>query len=622
MRLATLPLGLTLPLLAVLSLQGEPGTGHPRDPRVIDRQLPDLADYRPVRSAIATRVAAAANIQASQPGYLGIHVEPDEKGRLRIVAVEPKSPAAAGGLQEKDVLLQLGGHTVTDAEQVGSYLRSLAAGETLVVQIEREGKEEHRRCTLGATSRLNAVGGGNRVGLGIRFSEANSQVRVDTVQPDSPAAAAGVKAGDELIQVDDKRIRGTADITAAVTAKQAGQTVALILKRDGKELGLSTRLIPLPTTEAPRSYNAWDIRSNRLFKKPVYRLAVIRIAYPDVKMNPALSTNDWEQTLFSEGTYIGKSATGQQVYGSLNDYYREQSCGKLRVEGKVFEPVLVNRKREEYGQDRNRFALLTEALDKLQARDGADALAGFDGIFFLHAGNRVATNRGGLYWPHRSTMSHKGKRWDYFICPEGQRAMESISVTVHEFGHMLGLPDLYARPESPGSEGLGIWCTMANGHGQDGKPKHFSAWCKIQMGWLEPVVVDPTVKQKLVLAPIEYSPNECLKILIRPDGSEYLLLEVRSKSLSGRDLPEAGLLIWRVVDGRPVLEESHGVAGPDGPGRYLTQVPYPSGVNNAFTPYTTPSSRSLKGGGLPVFITNITRLPDGRVSFLIGYEFM
>ena len=48
------------------------------------------------------------------------------------------------------------------------------------------------------------------------------------------------------------------------------------------------------------------------------------------------------------------------------------------------------------------------------------------------------------------------------------------------------------------------------------------------------------------------------------------------------------------MDGRPVLEESHGIGGPDGPGRFLTQVPYPSGVNTAFTPYTTPSSRSLK----------------------------
>ena len=51
-------------------------------------------------------------------------------------------------------------------------------------------------------------------------------------------------------------------------------------------------------------------------------------------------------------------------------------------------------------------------------------------------------------------------------------------------------------------------------------------------------------------------------------------------------------------------------------------VPFPSKSNTAFTPYTTPSSKSLKGGGLPVYITNIRKLPDGRVTFYVGYEYL
>jgi hypothetical protein len=87
-------------------------------------------------------------------------------------------------------------------------------------------------------------------------------------------------------------------------------------------------------------------------------------------------------------------------------------------------------------------------------------------------------------------------------------------------------------------------------------------------------------------------------------------------------LPAEGLLIWRVIDGRPVLEESHGIAGPQGPNVFLGSIPYPSGSNNAFTPYTTPSSKSLKGDGLPVHITNIRKLPGGRIAFQIGYEYL
>ena len=73
---------------------------------------------------------------------------------------------------------------------------------------------------------------------------------------------------------------------------------------------------------------------------------------------------------------------------------------------------------------------------------------------------------------------------------------------------------------------------------------------------------------------------------------------------------------------RVFLEESHGIEGPGGPNAARTSVPYPSPSNNAFTPFTTPSSRSQLGpGGLPVYITNITRLADGRITFHIGYEY-
>ena len=70
-----------------------------------------------------------------------------------------------------------------------------------------------------------------------------------------------------------------------------------------------------------------------------------------------------------------------------------------------------------------------------------------------------------------------------------------------------------------------------------------------------------------------------------------------------------------------MLEESHGIEGPAGPGSFRDAVPYPSKANNSFTPYTTPSSRSQLGGGLPVHITNIKEHADGRVTFYVGYEF-
>lgn len=357
----------------------------------------------------------------------------------------------------------------------------------------------------------------------------------------------------------------------------------------------------------------------------MYRLAVVLVEYPDVKHNERIATNEWRDFAFSTGTYSNRAnATGQRVYGSMNDFYHENSVGAFGLEGRVFDWVEVSRKRADYAQDTNQFnkaLLLTESLGALLKREGSDALDGFDGLLFIYAGARVRTaNRSGLYWPHRGEFSFGRKRWDYVICPEGGRSMANISMYCHEFGHLLNLPDLYARPENPGSEGLGAWCAMSNDAG-GGRPQHFSAWIKERLGWLKPAVLDPTVKQKLILAPVEGSSRECFKVLVRPGGSEYLLLENRRRIGFDRSLPGEGLVIWRVVGGRPILEESHGVEGAAGPRVFPASVPYPSRANNAFTPYTTPSSRSLLGGGLPVHITNIRELAGGRVAFQIGYEF-
>jgi hypothetical protein len=161
---------------------------------------------------------------------------------------------------------------------------------------------------------------------------------------------------------------------------------------------------------------------------------------------------------------------------------------------------------------------------------------------------------------------------------------------------------------------------MSNQAG-NGRPQHFSAWCKEQLGWLEPAVIDPKVRQKLILTPVEGSSNECYKVLVRSDGTEYLLLENRRKQGFDRSLSAEGLLIWRVNGNRLTLEESHGVEGPAGPRVFLSSVPYPSQANDSFTPYTTPSSRSQLGGGTPVYLTNIRRLTDGKITFQVGYEY-
>jgi len=588
----------------------------PKEPAEKKSPEVDLSEFLTVDKAFRAKETKAGPKAAAQPGYLGVQLGKEEKGKFTIGFVEPDSPAAAAKLQFGDVIQKVDGHTPVDTIQFRDLLQSKAPGDNVKLAVLRGGKPLELTATLGGASRP-MVPGAARVDLGIRTTEEDDGLKVDRVFSSGPAQTAGLKTGDLILKVDDTVVHAGLRISDVIAEKAAGDTVVLRIRRDSKELDMSVKV---PKVEVDPQRMSWDTRSLSIWKKDVYRLAILLIDYPDAEHNAKIGPKDWETALFSSDSFKDKNATGRKVYGSLNDYYREISCGKFHVEGKAFEPVKVSKKRLEYGQDTNRFALLTEVMDKLLAREGKEALKDFDGICFIYSGGRVQTNRGNIYWPHRASFNYQGKRWSYYICGEGNNSqMGDISVFCHEFGHMLGLPDLYARPENPGSEGLGVWCAMSN-QSTGGKPQHFCAWSKEQLGWIHPAVIDPTVKQKLILSPIEGSSKECFKVLVRTDGSEYLLLENRSRKSFDTSLPAEGLLIWRVLDGKPFLVESHGITGPSGPRSYLSMIPFPSKANNSFTPYTTPSSKSQKGGGLPVFITNIQRLPDGRITFFIGYE--
>ena len=579
---------------------------------------PDLSEYRTVDKAVAAKITkgAAANIVPRTP-FLGLVLTTD-KGKVLVEEVAADSPAAKAGIQRGDQVLKADGKDVKTDDDFEELLKAKGPGDPLRLRLTRKDKPLDVSATLAPLSKPMTAGKLQPfLGVKVATVKEGEGVAIEEIVPGSPADRAKLKVGEVILRVDETDLASAQKLTDIIAAKKPDDSVTLTLMLAEKRVEMKVTLGA--EGESGAGGRGWG-RGGRYWTKPTYKIAIINVEYPDAKHNSKITAKAWDDAMFSKGTYKA-SATGATAYGSMHDYYWEQSYQQLKIEGKSFDHVEVSKKRLEYGTaGSNRSALLTEAMDKLLAREGKDALKDFDGVFFIYAGERANVARGSLYWPHRASFTHNGKRWDYFICGEGGQRMGNISVFCHEFGHMLGLPDLYARPENPGMEGVGIWSAMAN-QAPNGRPQHFDAWSKEKLGWIKPTIIDPSVKQKLILAPIEDSPKECFKVLVRPDGSEYFLLENRRKKGYDTSLPAEGLLIWRVVGNRPILQESHGVEGPSGPRTAMDKVPFPSVCNDAFTPYTIPSSRSQLGGGSSVYITNIQRLNDGRIAFQIGYEY-
>lgn len=598
----------------------------------------DVRDYRTVDNAITAKIAPAGG--SGRTGYFGTAVKKDDQGQLVIEGVQPSSPAAKAGVKVGDVVTRIGDQPVKSADTFREWLQAKGPDETVKLGLMRDKQPLEITAKLAATSRPMKIGG-PRVYFGADLAppQEDEGAKVTRVAPDSPAARAGLRVNDFLMRIEQADLARGGRLNDVLASKRPGDSVTLAVRREGQELSLTATLTadrgeggpggggpggPGRGGRGPGGGRGGDGLSTTPWKKPVIRLALIGIEFTDIKHNDKVPISEWEMALFSRGTYQNRTnATGQNVHGSLSDYFREQSSGALSVEGKAFPWVQVGKKRSEYSQGSgtsNKTAVLVEAIEKLTTRDGKEALNDFDGFIFIYAGERVQTNRGAVYYPHAGVVPFQNKRVPYVFGIEGGSRMTPIGGFVKEISRVIGLPDLAARTENQGSEGLGAWCALSNTLTTH-RPQHLSAWAKEKMGWLKPTVIDPTVKQKLILSAIEDSPKECFKVLVRPDGSEYFLLENRRKKSFDSELPGEGLLIWRVINDRPILEEAHGVEGPSGPTVHLSNVPFPSPSSKSFTPETTPSSKSPQGGGLPVHISEIKRLPDGRIAFHVGYEF-
>ncbi|MDA8101035.1 MAG: M6 family metalloprotease domain-containing protein [Nitrospiraceae bacterium] len=134
--------------------------------------------------------------------------------------------------------------------------------------------------------------------------------------------------------------------------------------------------------------------------------------------------------------------------------------------------------------------------------------------------------------------------------------VDPLGVYVHEFGHWLGLPDLYCTAPICIPDGLGEWSLMADGiynkanvnDPWGSSPAHPDAWCKAFLKWINPTPLGPTPDPGAVtLTPVEGAAPSILQLQASSaNPQQYFLLENRQLTGFDAGLPGHGLLVWLV----------------------------------------------------------------------------
>jgi serine protease Do len=176
---------------------------------------------------------------------------PHQTGAI-VADVVPNGPAAAGGVEVKDVILALDGKTIENARQFGVNIYQkadqvvtldiLRAGQkrSLKVAVLERPKDPDRLASL-ATMSENLV---PRLGILAADLEKVLSLMPDTRKlagavilgaiDDGSGAAAGLRVGDVIYEVNNRPIRGLKELADATRELKPGQPVVLHIERLGQ----------------------------------------------------------------------------------------------------------------------------------------------------------------------------------------------------------------------------------------------------------------------------------------------------------------------------------------------------------------------------------------------------
>jgi immune inhibitor A len=299
----------------------------------------------------------------------------------------------------------------------------------------------------------------------------------------------------------------------------------------------------------------------------------------------------------SELQYAMFDTTHSTATGSVIDYYDWVSGGRIHVRGEVVAQITLPHPANYYANSTYGLNAITTPQNDLGLVEDAVAATdptvdwnrydrdgdGFvDMLWIVHAGVGAEgsgslsslwsiTGSAGEHWSNGGAIQTKdlipgvlpsSKRYVFVnrfsILPERSSfkpgALSEIGVFCHEFGHALGLPDLYDTSSlggGHGNVGPGLWSLMSTGAwGGDGHspeyPTGMGAWSMLYLN-LSPLV-QPAQDTVVTVAPISSGGPVYEFFSQGLYNHEHFLVEQRYRQGFDRNLPANGLLVTQVDD--------------------------------------------------------------------------
>lgn len=358
-------------------------------------------------------------------------------------------------------------------------------------------------------------------------------------------------------------------IVASEPSKRTEEARKFLSRIDKAEAFRQLSSISSQSPEERRSPSSRKVRSSNVPTTGHHKVLVILAQFSDKKFS-----GEGENTKsYYEDFFNGKDFKSNGATGSAFSYFYDSSSKQYSPEFVVAGPVTVSGNASEYaGEHGTEYAykLITEAVNLVNgevdfSQFDSDGDGNVDNVYVVYAGYGAAdrANDTGLIWPHSSYLSSSGGnhaftvdgvKVDRYTCSQelnGRTGLPNgIGTFCHEFGHVLGLPDLYATDYSY-SPTLEDWDIMDHGGycNNGNTPPAFSSFERYSLGWLTPVTLTSDADSVISVRPLSTS-NEAYRIAVPGSSEEYFLLENRQQNGWDSFLPGHGLLVWHIDENR------------------------------------------------------------------------